>query len=331
MKNIIVGLVLIMSFALSIGLSLAGDEDIIPPEILKQMDKDILQGNRPIISKIRQGEIFNLRNNPLIDADFVTFQFEPGNLSSVQKEIIKNWIHSGVNKLFIKGRNISKYRYFFSPMKVGSRVTSNIELLRHPVNTDCNSVKFVSHRDKRNNEYGNCFLDLPMDASSIVETNKGEVVCGNFQIGKGKVYFINPPHDTDARRWILNWWHWALGLRVPGSSETAILAGAVVPLADKGKYDFIELKNGDRISGDILNKSFTIKTAYANLTFDILKVIEVSFDEGYKKTDIISLSTGDRLSGSIQDSAVKVKLTVGREIEIEIGRVKNIQMKKNSM
>ena len=83
MKQVIVGLIVWVCLVLSPGIFFAGerDVDIIPPEILKLMDKDILSGKRPVIAKIRQGEIFGLRKNPKIDADFVTFDFDVDNLS----------------------------------------------------------------------------------------------------------------------------------------------------------------------------------------------------------------------------------------------------------
>ena len=33
-------------------------------------------------------------------------------------------------------------------------------------------------------------------------------------VGEGKVFFLQTITGPDARRWQLNWWHWAMGLPV---------------------------------------------------------------------------------------------------------------------
>jgi len=146
---------------------IAGDVEIIPPEILAQMDKDILSGKRPNIAKLRQGEIFGLRKNPRIEADFVTFDFDIGNLSSVQKEIIHRWVRTGVNKIYLLSGQISLYTLFFDPVKGLSAGYHTDQFLRHVVNTDCKSLDmFVSGH----------FKDLPLEAEVIVEGGGGVAV-----------------------------------------------------------------------------------------------------------------------------------------------------------
>jgi hypothetical protein len=75
------------------------DEDIIPPEILEQMDPDIRSDSRPVIHVLEQSEIFGLRNDPNLDADLVKFGFHPDKISSIQREIIVDWAKEGYNKI----------------------------------------------------------------------------------------------------------------------------------------------------------------------------------------------------------------------------------------
>jgi hypothetical protein len=123
----------------------AADRDLIPPEVLKQMDPDILSGKRPIFATIRQADIFGLRTKPRRNADFVKFDFDPSKLSSVQRAIIEKWIRSGANDVYFSDVAIMKYSAFVAPLELYSaHVFSGQTVLiargvhtDHKVNTDC--------------------------------------------------------------------------------------------------------------------------------------------------------------------------------------------------
>ena len=55
-----------------------GIEQLVPPEVLRELDPDILSGKRPTIKSIGQAEIFALREAPKFDEDFVTLSFDDG-------------------------------------------------------------------------------------------------------------------------------------------------------------------------------------------------------------------------------------------------------------
>ena len=79
-------------------------EDLIPPEILQQMNPDIRSRTRAIITLISQDDIFGLRDQPRLDADFVSFCIPLANLSTVQRRIIDDWVRSGHNRI-LQGTN----------------------------------------------------------------------------------------------------------------------------------------------------------------------------------------------------------------------------------
>ena len=88
----------VMMFSFNIGIALAeeftfaNDADLIPPEVLKQMDPDIRSGKRPTFATIHQGDIFGLRETPKFDTDFVKFDFAVSNLSTVPEYIYSSTV-----------------------------------------------------------------------------------------------------------------------------------------------------------------------------------------------------------------------------------------------
>src|SRR5205823_784758 len=104
----------------------------------------------------------------------------------------------------------------------------------------------------------------------------------------------------DQRRWNLNFYHWALDLRVPGAAETGATASSDGGASAGKQDDMIVLKNGDKITGEVLNKKFTIKTSYAELAFDREKVDQIILEGAGANIDEMVLKAGDKLSGVLQ-------------------------------
>jgi len=320
----------------------SGDEDVIPPEILKVMNPDILSGKRPIIAFIRQNDIFGLRDNPILNADFVRFDFDPERLSSPQKKILRAWVESGVNRILLLQDDILKYTSIISSAsankKFSSGYTDNVKaanartakLLRHPVNTDCSDLGFW-YGDTHGHGTGAGvvgIIELPQGSSVIVESNANVPLCGVFPIGKGKVYFYSPPVGSDGRRWQLNFWHWAIGLPVPGSADASTTGISTLTLDEAVKYDKVMLKNGDNISGTILNQQFTILTSYAELKFECAKIEKIVLEGDGTNRDTLFLRVGDKMSGVVKEQTVQIKLLSGQTAQIHKDKIKSIQMRK---
>jgi len=290
-------------------------------------------GERPKIAKIRQGDIFGLRDNPKFDADFVTFDFDPDSLSSVQEEIVRKWIRCGYNNIYLKDKQIVTYGSFFRPAEAvwrrdGYHDCRAGKLLRHSVNTDCKKVRFYDESAYRFKDCYYGFRNLPPGSTVIVEGDSGIAASGSFPVGEGRCFFRNTAYGTDARRWYLNWMHWALGLPVPGAADTEILGGAGITLEQAAQHDSVTLRNGDTITGDILNDSFTIQTSYGRLTFKRAEVEKIVVEGAGTNVDVLRLRIGDKLSGVLQDSKIRLRLVSGTVTELDKDKVKEVRLRR---
>ena len=325
--------------ALAVSVGHAADEDLIPPEVLKQMDAVIRSGKRPTFATVRQGEIFGLRSQPELDADFVRLSFDPSKLSTVQRRIIEEWIRSGVNRIYLLDNDLILYGSLFSPA-VGSRTsvtgdksrTIPANLLRHKVNTDCVQVRFSAKIARDNDNRGPwvapCLKNLPVDSAVIVEAKGGEVLCGSFKLDAADVVFKLSTTGNDSRRWELNFWHWALGLPVPGVAETGITGATTLTLAQAAKYDTVVLRNGDTVTGEVQNDTFAIKTSYASLEFHRDKLAKVDMEGAGANLDIVTLRVGDKISGVLETSVIRLKLVAGQETELDKDKIKTIRFRR---
>lgn len=337
-----------IALVLCLGVSwsaIADDADVIPPEILRQMDPDILTGKRPVIHKLKQTEIFGLRENPEFKADFVTFDFDPGKTSSVQEEILRNWIKSGANKLYFEDANIVKYsrllglqasthaRWDFASNSPVDRKTT---LLRHSVNTDCRLVRmapysavppaYIEAKFFKALKCGQAIIEgLPPSCAVVIDVDN-HAAAGRIHVGDGVVYFRHRVSGTDNRRWILNWWHWAMGLSVPGAAETGSLNAPALRLGDLPKHDTIELKNGDSLSGKIQNAAFAIRTSYGVVSVKKAEVDRILLEGSGANVDRITLRIGDRLSGQLQEDELKLILASGSSLIVSVEKVASIRL-----
>jgi hypothetical protein len=235
-----ISIIAVISFFVNSEIAFAAkDADLIPPEVLKQMDPDIRSGKRPIFATINQGDIFGLRENPRFEADFVKFSFAVDKLSTVQQRIVENWIRAGHNTVYLSDSDVNKHAALLGPVRftwqslskerIISQDWMNCTLLHHPVNTDCEKVRFRCHLPVWGGAYSStsrvtcCLMDLPEEGAVIAESGGGNAVCGSFPFGEGRIVFQSSVSGTDSRRWQLNYWHWAMGLGVPGAANTEIL------------------------------------------------------------------------------------------------------------
>jgi len=351
MTRMVISIIVVTSFLLNSGIaSAAKDADLIPPEVLKQMDPDIRSGKRPIFATINQGDIFGLRDNPRFEADFVQFNFAVTDISTVQQRIIENWIRAGHNTVYLSHTDIYKYAPLLSTVSFtaqshySSRSSSsggfvNSTLLRHPVNTDCEKVQFsrsyLKSRPSRNDSSYTwsicCFTNLAEEGSVIAEAGGGNAVCGSFPLGEGRIIFQSSVSGTDSRRWQLNYWHWVMGLGVPGAANTEILGSGSsgLTLKEAVKHDAMTLKNGDAVTGTIENEEFTVNASYGDMVFETDKIAKIVFEGAGNNVDVIRLKVGDKISGVIQDGKIKIKLVSGEAVEIDKDKVKEIQIRRS--
>ena len=251
----------------------SGYEDTIPPEILKQYDPAILKNVRPKLVRITQPMIFSLRNKPDQGGDVYCFNFDVDKISTSQKQIIQAWVRNG-QKILLWGKDdAEKYWNLFDDEL--SLVTpqsgwddSNPQLSRHPVNTDIANLDFSYLWDVGVGMYGvyhyrgfSRFTNYPTDAEVVVSTSDG-IMAGRFPYGNGSIYvaLMSGRWDLgrDKDRWTLNFRQWMLGFKVPGAIE-ATLPASQSESALAEPQDRILLKNGDTVSGHVVNDKLSIK------------------------------------------------------------------------
>ena len=95
-------------------------------------------------------------------------------------------------------------------------------------------------------------------------------------------------------------------------------------LAEAGKQDSISLKNGDTLTGEVINETISIKTSYATLKLNTSEIEKIIFEYGSNNIDALHLRTGDKLSGVIQDQQITLRLVGGNEMKIDRDKIRNI-------
>ena len=213
---------IVMFLVLSVCFSFAQVEkykDSIPPEVLKLYHKDIVEGSRPRVVTIKQTMIQNLVNKPELGGDAYCFNFDITDISPIEKNILLGWIKNGQKILLWGSDDMWKYAPLFSDkFKISGGTGLEVKLANHPVNNDVTDIIFKG----KSNSY--VYLSQCPPGTEIIAYVKEDVFAGRVPYGKGSIYFAgcgeywNSGKDKD--RWTLNFYHWMLGLQVPGRAET---------------------------------------------------------------------------------------------------------------
>ena len=215
----------------------------IPPEILRLYDPGLLDGSRPKLVAITQEMIWSLRDEPDQGGDVYTLDFDPAELSTVQKDVLLEWIKAGHNVLIQHEECAVYWELFpgFTEPKEAKHCPGPlpVTLSDHPVNTDCGNVTFCSETEGRlrrtDGTYGfghdhlffpampeNSFVVASLDRGRT-DRDPGGAVAGCVPYGRGGVYFITKlPQGSDTDRWTLNFRQWMLGLPIPGGAEISV-------------------------------------------------------------------------------------------------------------
>jgi len=305
--------------------------ETISPEILQQYDPEILSGERPKLAIVTNADIWDLREHPDRGGDLVLVKLKAKELSSVQMEVFRNWLKKGT-RVYLEGdAAIDDVCKDILQLDV-KWVTGCYRNKEHPVNTDVQSLDYASNHLALTN--------LPPESSIIVSGDQShtKVVVGAFRYGEGYVYF-NPlwgerhhylkGHDRD--RFYLNFNQWLIGKKVPGAASTEVFGppSPELPKEEKLKiYDLLTLRNGDNLSGTILNESFTIQTTYATLSFPKNEIKRIVFESEKAEIQIMELLRGDILRGVIKDEIIDIDIPSAGKTPIEQDKIREINFTK---
>lgn len=191
----------------------------VPSEVLKLYHQDIVNGSRPRIVTITKDMIESLVKQPELGGDAYRFDFDMRDISPIEKNILLGWIRGG-QKILLRGDiDIWKYAPLFSgKMKIAGKTGLKVKLANHPVN---NNVERIIFKGKSNSYV---YLSQYPIGTEIIAYIKKDVFAGRVPNGKGSIYFVGLGEHwhlgKDKDIWTLNFYHWMLGLHVPGRVET---------------------------------------------------------------------------------------------------------------
>ncbi len=90
----------------------------------------------------------------------------------------------------------------------------------------------------------------------------------------------------------------------------------VLDLERPSDTDILLLRNGDKLTGTVLNENFSIRTSYASLKFNNRILAGIDLEGGSNNIERIVTVNDNRFSGFIDDPVVVFKLQTGATIEI---------------
>jgi hypothetical protein len=109
---------------------------------------------------------------------------------------------------------------------------SDKSLTNHAVNTGCDGLRvgyFHNPRDKWGMKEGEvvALTGFPSEGSEAIIQGTNGLVAGKFVYGKTECFYLGAAVGGQASsRWEKNFWQWALGLRVPGATNTGAGGGS---------------------------------------------------------------------------------------------------------
>jgi len=93
--------------------------------------------------------------------------------------------------------------------------------------------------------------------------------------------------------------------------------------------DMLLLKNGDRLTGTVMNESFSIRTSYTYMEIESKYIAGIDMEGGANNTGLIITVNNNRFSGVLDSSFINFKLMDGPELDISSDKVVRIIFKQN--
>lgn len=99
-------------------------------------------------------------------------------------------------------------------------------------------------------------------------------------------------------------------------------------VSEEDKYDKIVMRNGDTVSGQVMNASLHLKTSYGAPEFQTSSINHIQMEGADSKTDSLELRNGDRLSGTLTDENFTIKLKTGQMMAIKKKDIASIAFRR---
>lgn len=96
-------------------------------------------------------------------------------------------------------------------------------------------------------------------------------------------------------------------------------------------FDVVILRDGGALSGEVLTKSFTIKTSYADLIIERDKIVHIHFKNLPQfPSDEVYLTSADKIKGNLSSNEVSFKIgATAQIINIETDKIHTIMFLDN--
>jgi len=88
--------------------------------------------------------------------------------------------------------------------------------------------------------------------------------------------------------------------------------------------DILLLRNGDKLTGTVVNENFSIRTSYAHIVIETKYIAGINLEGGTNNIESIITVNNNRFSGFIDDALISFKLTNGPQLEIRREKVLKI-------
>ena len=93
--------------------------------------------------------------------------------------------------------------------------------------------------------------------------------------------------------------------------------------------DTVELENGDKLTGMLLNESFTVTSPYSLVTVKKEQISEIRINDGYRNHDVIELKSGGSIEGTIEENELSLKTAPDKIITFNKNKCKKIVLSRN--
>ncbi|MBI2876494.1 MAG: PD40 domain-containing protein [Candidatus Tectomicrobia bacterium] len=92
----------------------------------------------------------------------------------------------------------------------------------------------------------------------------------------------------------------------------------------RGGHDLLKLRNGDSLTGTILNPEVTLRNAYSELRFSRGVLATLKFPGGKEGLAEVIVLNGDKFSGFVLEKALRFKTSQGTALEIRMEKVETV-------
>ena len=117
---------------------------------------------------------------------------------------------------------------------------------------------------------------------------------------------------------------------IVGSALAVSITVSASAAEDPDVYDTVELNNGDKLIGTLLDNSFTLTTPYTLVTLKKDQISEIRPHAENQNEDVIELNVGGTLTGTIEKPRFSFKPISGEIISLDKEQFRKIILRRRN-